>query len=52
MNLGQVSRRLARRLASLFLPDARGRRPCHGEDERYAKDPAWRDLVLFQEYRA
>jgi hypothetical protein len=50
MNLAQVSQELARRLASLFLPDGRGRRPCHGEDERYASDPDWRDLVLFHEY--
>ena len=27
-----------------------GRRPCHGGDERYASDPAWRDLVLFHEF--
>ena len=35
---------------SLFLPDASGRRPCHGDDARYADDPHWRDLVLFHEY--
>ena len=28
------------RLARIFLPDARGRRPCHGGDQRYADDPA------------
>jgi hypothetical protein len=50
MNLAQVSNELARRLASLFLPDAEGRRPVHGPDERYAKDPAWNELVLFYEY--
>jgi mannosylglycerate hydrolase MGH1-like protein len=50
MNLAQVSQELARRLASLFLPDGRGRRPCHGEDDRYASDPHWRELVLFHEY--
>ena len=50
MNLGEVSRDLARRLSSLFLPDAQGRRPCHGGDERFASDPRWNDLVLFHEY--
>lgn len=50
MNLAQVSQELARRLASLFLPNGSGRRPCHGEDERFASDPAWRDLVLFHEF--
>jgi len=49
LNLKQVAAELARRLAGLFLPDERGRRPCHGEDARFAEDPHWRDLVLFYE---
>ena len=32
------------------MPDANGHRPCHGGEERYATDPAWKDLVLFHEY--
>jgi len=50
MNLKDVARDLGRRLGSLFLPDASGHRPCHGQDSRWAKDPYWRDLVLFSEY--
>ena len=50
VTLGTVARDLAGRLASLFLRDAAGRRPCHGDDPRYAGDPHWRDLVLFHEY--
>ena len=50
MNLTEAASELAGRLASLFLPDKNGRRPCHGDQERYAKDPYWRDLVLFNEY--
>jgi hypothetical protein len=50
MNLLEVARSLNRHLSRLFLPDARGKRPCNGGDERYAKDPHWRDLVLFHEY--
>jgi len=50
LNLQQVAHELGRRLASLFLPDAHGRRPCHGEDSRWATDPHWRHLVLFHEY--
>jgi hypothetical protein len=50
MNLGEVARELARRLGSVFLADTDGRRPCHGDEERYASDPHWRDLVLFHEY--
>ena len=43
MNLKQVSQELTARLARLFLPDKNGRRPCHGDDMRYANDPHWRD---------
>jgi hypothetical protein len=50
MNLKQVADEIARRLVSLFLPDAGGRRPCHGDDRRFAQDPNWRELVLFYEY--
>ena len=50
LNLQQVADDLRCRLARLFLRDAHGRRPCHGDDRRYAEDPHWRDLVLFHEY--
>jgi hypothetical protein len=50
MNLYEASQELRRRLASIFLPDAAGRRACHGDDLRYALDPHWRDLPLFYEY--
>jgi len=50
MTLHEVSQELARRLASLFLADKQGRRPCHGDDRRFVEDPHWRDLVLFYEY--
>jgi hypothetical protein len=50
MNLFGVAQELRRRLGALFLPDADGRRPCHGDDARYAVDPHWRDLPLFYEY--
>jgi hypothetical protein len=50
MNLKEVARDLGGRLGSLFLPDANGRRPCHGDGPGWANDPYWRDLVLFFEY--
>jgi hypothetical protein len=50
LNLQQVARELSRRLASIFLRDGSGQRPCHGADRRYADDPHWRDLALFHEY--
>jgi len=48
--LAAVAGDLERRLIALFLPDAQGRRPCHGGDSRFATDPHWRDLILFHEY--
>jgi hypothetical protein len=50
VNLFEASQELRRRLAMLFLPDASGRRACHGDDRRYASDPHWLDLPLFYEY--
>jgi len=50
MSLAEVASELERRLVALFLPDAAGRRPCHGTDARYTHDPAWKDLILFYEY--
>ncbi|HVY23131.1 MAG TPA: hypothetical protein VG962_07245 [Steroidobacteraceae bacterium] len=50
MTLGEAARNLSLRLQSLFIPDRNGRRPCHGDDSRYANDAAWCDLLLFNEY--
>jgi hypothetical protein len=50
VDLGVAARELSRRLASTFLPDASGRRPCHGAEGRFASDPHWRDLVVLNEY--
>jgi hypothetical protein len=50
LNLQQVAQEISSRLSRTFLPDAEGRRPCHGGDLRFAQDPHWKDLVLFHEY--
>jgi hypothetical protein len=50
MTLAEVAAELSRRLTRIFLRDAHGRRPVHGGVERFARDPHWRDLVLFYEY--
>ena len=50
LDLQGVARELQTRLGGIFLADAAGRRPCHGEDRRWSEDPHWRDLVLFHEY--
>ena len=40
------------RLRRQQLADTRtdGRRPCFGDDPRFASDPHWKDLLLFHEY--
>ncbi len=50
MTLRAVAEEIESRLVRLFLPDAAGRRPSHGERTSYAEDPHFRDLVLFYEY--
>ena len=50
MNLFEVSREIATRLARIFLRDEKGRRPVHGGAEKFQTDPHWRDCILFYEY--
>jgi hypothetical protein len=50
MNLYQVAQELGRRLGSIFLRDAEGRRPVYGGTRKFQEDPHWRDYVLFYEY--
>ncbi|HVA88161.1 MAG TPA: hypothetical protein VNF73_17795, partial [Candidatus Saccharimonadales bacterium] len=49
LTLAEVAGELSRRLESLFLPDAGGRRPAFGSDPT-ATDPLWRDYLLYYEY--
>ena len=50
MNLGQVSREIAKRLAALFLPDAEGAGPATAATSASPAIPRWSGLVLFHEY--
>jgi hypothetical protein len=50
LTLTEVAQELSRRLGSIFLPGPDGHRPSHGGEMRYARDPHWKDLVLFNEY--
>ena len=50
LNLCDAAHEIARRLGSIFLAGDHGRRPVHGDCQRYADDPHFRDLVLFYEY--
>ncbi len=50
MTLGRVAEELELRLVKLFLPDADGKRPCHGGSALHDRDPSFAGLVLFYEY--
>ena len=50
MNLDQIATQLARRIISLFMPDAQGNRPALGGEPRFANDSHWRELMWFHEY--
>jgi len=50
MTLFEVAKEISRRLSSIFLRDASGRRPVYGGQARFQDDPHWRDLILFYEY--
>lgn len=50
MNLKEVAQEIAKRLTKLFLPDGQGHRPSNDQQQRFADDPHWKDLVLFYEY--
>jgi hypothetical protein len=50
MNLFEVSREIADRLTRIFLRDESGHRPVYGGNEKFQKDPHWRDHLLFYEY--
>jgi hypothetical protein len=50
MNLFEVSKEIADRLANMFLRDKQGRRPVYGGTEKFQSDPHWRDHILFYEY--
>jgi len=50
MNLFEVSKEIADRLARIFTRDEHGRRPVYGGTEKFQSDPRWRDNILFYEY--
>ena len=50
MTLFEVAREIARRLSSIFLRDADGKRPVYGGTKKFQEDPHWRDYILFYEY--
>ncbi len=50
MTLFEVAKEIGRRLSSIFLRDANGRRPIYGGTTKFQDDPYWKDCILFYEY--
>ncbi len=50
LTLFEVAKEISRRLSSIFLRDANGRRPVYGGTRKFQEDPHWRDYILFHEY--
>lgn len=50
LNLYEVAREISDRLTATFLVGQDGHRPVHGAQPKFAKDPHWKDLILFYEY--
>jgi hypothetical protein len=50
ISLFEVARQLSQKISAIFVRDEQGKRPVHGEEERYRNDPNFRDLILFYEY--
>ncbi|PIQ29949.1 MAG: glucosidase [Bacteroidetes bacterium CG18_big_fil_WC_8_21_14_2_50_41_14] len=50
VNLDQIAKDISIGLISIFKPDAEGKRPVHGNNAKYANDPHFNKLILFNEY--
>lgn len=50
LSLNEVAAEIARRLTALFLPDAAGKRPVFGNNEKLQNDPHFKNYLLFYEY--
>ena len=50
ITLWGVAKQLSQRVSQIFTRDGEGRRPVHGDEERYRTDPHFKNLVLFYEY--
>jgi hypothetical protein len=50
ITLAEAADEIRSRLARLFLRDSTGRRPCHGDDVRFARDPHWNELIYLYEH--
>lgn len=50
LTLREIAGEISNRLSSLFLRDENGRRPLFGDNEKFQRDPHFKDHILFYEY--
>ena len=50
LTLKEISNLISERLVDMFRRDSNGRVPALPPDSPFQRDPAWRDLLLFNEY--
>ncbi len=50
LTLWDVAAEISRRLQSIFVRDAQGRRAVFGANELFQSDPNWSELLPFHEY--
>ena len=50
MTLWEAAAEISRRLINIFTKDVEGRRPVFGGTEKFQRDPAWNEYILFHEY--
>ncbi|MCU1286963.1 MAG: uncharacterized protein JWO13_3313 [Acidobacteriales bacterium] len=49
-SLSEVAEQISHRLARIFMKAEDGTRPVNGTNEKFQKDPYWKDLIQFYEY--
>ena len=50
LTLFEIAKEISRRMASIFIRDADGKRPVYGGTSKFQEDPHWKDHILFYEY--
>lgn len=48
--IGEIAKKLADGMISIFARDAQGHRPVYGGIAKFQNDPYWRDYISFHEY--
>lgn len=50
LNLKDIAQEISNRLIKIFTKDKEGKRPFFGDNEKFQKDPHFKDYILFYEY--